>query len=126
MGIALASVAFLVFLALMSLGVFLFMENTASYRNYAIGFVSVTGLMCAICLLLLYRLAFTKPRATSPRTNRLAWTLLAIFTTIAFLLCLIWPASRSSAPMLGMLAALAISRMIVARNASSRRTKRRA
>jgi hypothetical protein len=124
-GIALAAVAALVFLALVGLGAVVLIKDPAFDRSYAIGFVSVTGLMSAVCLFLLYRLVFTRPQATSSRTNRVAWTLLATFTTIAFLLCLIWPATRASTPMLGMLAALAISRTIVARNASLKPTKRR-
>ena len=125
-GIALAGIASLVFLGLMTLGLFVLAIGDQTDRSYGIGFVSVTGVMALGCLFLLYRLAFTEPNAVSSRANRRAWTVLASFSTLAFVLCLMWPASRSLAPGLAPITALTIFRMVTARNASPTTRKRRA
>lgn len=112
-GVVLAAVASVVFLALFCLGL-LMLDREVPGRAYTFWFVGVTGLMAAGCVILLYRLAFTEPRAASARTSRIMWTAFAVVSTAAFLATLIWSAPRATSPMLGMLAALAISRMAVA------------
>ena len=125
-GIALAGTASLVFLSLMTLGLFVLAKGDPTDRSYGIGFVSVTGVMALGSIFLLYRLAFTEPKALSSRANRRGWAVLASFSTLAFVLCLMWPASRSFAPGLAPITALTIFRMVSARIESSTARKRRA
>ena len=112
-GIVLAAVASAAFLALLLLGLVM-LGARAQGDTYSFWFVGVTGLMAAGCVFLFYRLVFTKPRAASARVNRSVWTALAGMATVAFLVSLIWPAPRPTAPMFGMLATVAISRATLA------------